>query len=471
MRLAVAVELFRYALRVAVALLAILPAVAVNVAEVDPAATATDAGTVSAALFEDSDTFAPPAGAEVDRLTLHVLVPPEVNVLGEHKTDESTRGASKLIFVVAVEPFSVAEIVAVPLAVTAAVDAVKVADAAPAETVEDAGTVSAGLLEASAMTLGPEEVFDSPTVHVVLAFEFRVEGWHCTLETSTGACKIKSSFAVLPLSVAVTVAAAFAVSVPVDAVKVTTFALLATVTDEGTRRFGSLEDKVTCVFDVTLALSVTVQLVLELEAKVVLVHWSEESVTAGCNLMLAVAVLAPKEAVTTALSLVVIVPAVAVKVAEVEPAETATDAGTLRRVLLEERPTLDPPAGAAVDRVTVQVLLPPEPSVAGLHPTEEIVRGAVKLIIAVAALAPRLAVIVLVAPEVIVPAVAENVVLVAFEGTDTDAGTIKLLLSDAIATDTALNTDALLSDTVQVELAFDASVAGTQVKDERLTGA
>ena len=84
MTLAVAVELFRDAVRIAVALLAILPAVAVNVAEVDAAATATDAGTVSAALFEESDKLAPPVGAELVRVTVHVLVALDVNVLGEH---------------------------------------------------------------------------------------------------------------------------------------------------------------------------------------------------------------------------------------------------------------------------------------------------------------------------------------------------------------------------------------------------
>ena len=84
MRLAVAVVLFRDAVRIAVALLVILPTVAVNVAEVDPAATASDAGTVSAALFEDSDTFAPPVGAELARVTVQVLVALEVSVLGEH---------------------------------------------------------------------------------------------------------------------------------------------------------------------------------------------------------------------------------------------------------------------------------------------------------------------------------------------------------------------------------------------------
>ena len=66
------------------ALFAIFPAVAVNEAEVDPAATPTDAGTVSAALFEDSDTFAPPVGAELVRVSVQVLVALDVNVLGEH---------------------------------------------------------------------------------------------------------------------------------------------------------------------------------------------------------------------------------------------------------------------------------------------------------------------------------------------------------------------------------------------------
>jgi hypothetical protein len=55
----------------------------------------------------------------------------------------------------------------------------------------------------------------------------------------------------------------------------------------------------------------------------------------------------------------------AVKVADEEPAGTATEAGTLTVVLLEEIPTDAPPDGAGPESVTVQVLLLPPATVAG----------------------------------------------------------------------------------------------------------
>jgi hypothetical protein len=57
---------------------------------------------------------------------------------------------------------------------------------------------------------------------------------------------------------------------------------------------------------------------------------------------------------------VLTVPAEAVKVAVVEPAVTLTDPGIVTEAMFDERVTLDPPAGAAWDRVTVQLELPPE---------------------------------------------------------------------------------------------------------------
>jgi hypothetical protein len=63
-------------------------------------------------------------------------------------------------------------------------------------------------------------------------------------------------------------------------------------------------------------------------------------------------------------------PAVAVKVAEVAPAATTTDAGTVTTAVLLLRPTEAPPAGAAWVKVTVQVVVLPELSVAGEHVTE-----------------------------------------------------------------------------------------------------
>jgi len=51
-----------------------------------------------------------------------------------------------------------------------------------------------------------------------------------------------------------------------------------------------------------------------------------------------------------------IVPVVTVKAAEVEPAATITEAGFVKYVHVEERPTEAPPAGAAALMVAVQVV-------------------------------------------------------------------------------------------------------------------
>jgi len=56
-----------------------------------------------------------------------------------------------------------------------------------------------------------------------------------------------------------------------------------------------------------------------------------------------------------------------VKLAVVEPAATVTEAGTGSAVLLDETATLEPPVGAACVNVIVQVVLPPEVIVAGVH--------------------------------------------------------------------------------------------------------
>ena len=69
----------------------------------------------------------------------------------------------------------------------------------------------------------------------------------------------------------------------------------------------------------------------------------------------------------TALASLVTAAAVAVKVAEVAPAATVTEAGTVTAVLSLESVTVAPPVGAAAVRVTVQPLVPGVASVAGLH--------------------------------------------------------------------------------------------------------
>lgn len=53
-------------------------------AEVEPAGTVTEPGTLNALLFEESDTVAFPLGAGAERVTVQVDVPPAASEVGEH---------------------------------------------------------------------------------------------------------------------------------------------------------------------------------------------------------------------------------------------------------------------------------------------------------------------------------------------------------------------------------------------------
>ncbi len=76
--------------------MATAPAVALKLTLVPPAATVTEAGTVSAALLSDTETTIPPLGAALDIVTVQVLTAPEANEEGLQARDV-TVGAVKLI--------------------------------------------------------------------------------------------------------------------------------------------------------------------------------------------------------------------------------------------------------------------------------------------------------------------------------------------------------------------------------------
>jgi hypothetical protein len=82
--------------------------------------------------------------------------------------------------------------------------------------------------------------------------------------------------------------------------------------------------------------------------------------------------------------LVVTVPAVAVKFADVAPAATVTDAGTGSAALLEERLTEAPPVSAANVSVTVQVVVAPEVTEFGEQDKTETAGGGVTVTVEVA---------------------------------------------------------------------------------------
>jgi hypothetical protein len=88
-------------------------------------------------------------------------------------------------------------------------------------------------------------------------------------------------------------------------------------------------------------------------------------------------------------------PELAVKVAEDLVAATFTEAGTLKTELVSESATVIPPVGAALEMVTVQVLLAFDARVVGLQVREEtdtVAVAAVRLIVALAEVPLRLAV-------------------------------------------------------------------------------
>ena len=84
--------------------------------------------------------------------------------------------------------------------------------------------------------------------------------------------------------------------------------------------------------------------------------------------------------------------AVALNVALAAPPATVTEAGTVSDVLLLLSVTLDPPAGAVCDSVTLQVLTALWPRLAGLQATPETRTGATRLMVAVCELLPSVAV-------------------------------------------------------------------------------
>ena len=91
-------------------------------------------------------------------------------------------------------------------------------------------------------------------------------------------------------------------------------------------------------------------------------------------------------AVTVALELLLIVPVVALNVAEVAAAATVTEAGTVSVELVLVSVTLTPPVGAAWVKVTVQVVDELWPRLVGLQASEETSTGATRLTVALAEL-------------------------------------------------------------------------------------
>jgi hypothetical protein len=171
--------------------------------------------------------------------------------------------------------------------------------------------------------------------------------------------------------------------VPAVAVKEAVVAPAGTVTEATTGSRALLLESGTLVPpEGAVEASVTVQVVAPPEVRAVGLQASEEKLTAVVRLIVAVLETPLRVAVTDALCVPEMVPAVAVKEAVVAPAATVTEPGVVNAELLSEIVTAAPPLGAAEVRVTVQVLAAPEVRVVGLQASEERLTGAVRLIAA-----------------------------------------------------------------------------------------
>ena len=178
---------FKLAVTVAVEFELIAPAVAVKFAELAFAATLTEVGTVSVLLLEASETVVAPLGVELDNDTVHVLVPLVTKLAGEHRTEVTLIGASKLMLAVEEAPLRVAVIVALPLEVIIPVVAAKLVERTLAAIDTEAGTAKAASDEIDIVLDPLRKTFERVTMQEVLVFETRLAGAHCNPERVTGA--------------------------------------------------------------------------------------------------------------------------------------------------------------------------------------------------------------------------------------------------------------------------------------------
>ena len=230
-----------------------------------------------------------------------------------------------------------------------------------------------------------------------------------------------------------------------------------------------LSDSVTVLPPVGAAAErVTVHVEVAPDATVAGAHASEDTIgRAACTVTEAVLELPFKAAVTVTVWLAVTVPALALKLPAVAPAATVTDVGTVSAVLLSDSVTALPPVGAAAERVTVHVELPPEAIVPGVHPNDVtiVVADGVTVTKVVFELPFSDAAKVTAWFAVTVPAVAVKLAVVAPPATVPDVGTVSAVLLPEMDTVVPPVGAACEIVTVQVDLLPETIVAGVHTND------
>jgi hypothetical protein len=271
--------------------LGMLVVVALKVAVVAAAATVTDAGTVRVVLVLVSVTNAPPAGATLVNVTVHVLEAFCPRLAGLHPSVDTRTGATRLTVVFAELLLYAAVTVALWSLGMVVVAALNVAVVAAAATVTDTGTVRVVLVLVSVTDAPPAgATLVSVTVHVLEEFRPRLAGLHPSDDTRTGATRLTVVLAELLLYVAVTVALWSLGMLVVVALNVAVVAAAATVTDAGTARKALLSESVTNAPPAGAALlSVTVQVLEAFCPRLAGLHETDDTRTEADKPMVAFA--------------------------------------------------------------------------------------------------------------------------------------------------------------------------------------
>jgi len=432
-------------------LVATRTAVAVKAAVVDPARTVTDAGAVSFVLLLETATTAPPAGAIPMRVTLQEEVPGVETAAGVHANALSMAGTT-VIVEVASPPPPLAVIVAAVLTVTEPACAVKVALVASAETVTEAGTVTAEWLLESPTTRPPvSAVFVRVTVHRLEDPAGTLLGTHATEETLAGDSRVSENVLAEPFRVAVTTAVVLFATTDAVTLNWALLRVWPTLTEAGTLKLALSSLTVTVRPPVGAgAVRLTVQ-VASPGVRIVAGAQLSPLIPMGARVRVAVAVPPPAVAEMVAVVLDVTASVVAEKPAVVAPNGTVTDGGTVADGLLLDRVTGVPSAGAALESVTVQLLDAPPIKLAGLQAREEAAAGAERVSGKVTETLFHVAVTVAVVSAATWAAAAVKVAAVAPLGTVTGVGTVRLVLSLATVTPTPAAEAGAVSVTVQEE--------------------
>ena len=212
-------------------------------------------------------------------------------------------------------------------------------------------------------------------------------------ETVIGAMTERVTLALEDPSVATTFAVLSDVTAAAVATNVAVVADAGTVTEAGTETTEvTLLERVTLEPPAGAALeSVTVQVVVEEAGRLVPAHCRELSVTmVSAVTVIVTGLLVPlREDVITEVWSEETAAAVAVKVAEEAAAGTVTEEGTVNtEVTLLERATLEPPAGAALESVMVQVVVDDADTVVLVHCRELSEGGSADTVIVTGLLVP-----------------------------------------------------------------------------------